>query len=82
MAKLKVQEQDEEWYGCTATIISRNYVLTAAHCIKKMKEAFVYLGSANIDTAQEHKISNSIWHSGYNNATDVNDIGLVKVSKS
>ncbi|KAI7815317.1 Serine protease [Rhyzopertha dominica] len=71
-------------FFCGGTLISENYVLTAAHCVDGVNNAEVVLGAHNIrnDEATQQTIPSNefIIHSGWNPSTLVNDIALIKLS--
>lgn len=71
--------------SCTASIISRNYLLTAAHCIDGMQKGAVLLGSANSTAnAKAPQYVDGIMHPAYKSfplISSVNDIALLKVRK-
>ncbi|XP_011502711.1 PREDICTED: trypsin-1-like [Ceratosolen solmsi marchali] len=68
---------------CGGTIISKLWIVTAAHCIYKSKPVWsIIVGSADVSTGGEHhKISNIIVHPKYDNQTEDNDIALIKLAK-
>lgn len=70
---------------CGATLISENYVLTAAHCVDGMSasEIRVFMGGHNItkDYTEVRRVRKIIQHEQFNIFTFNNDIALIKLSK-
>nr|XP_023017618.1 chymotrypsin BII-like [Leptinotarsa decemlineata] len=71
---------------CGGSIISSNYVLTAAHCLDKASKATLIFGAHNIkeDEATQVRVTITdvtqfIIHPGWNAASLTNDIALVKL---
>ncbi|XP_044736175.1 trypsin-1-like [Chrysoperla carnea] len=70
-------------YTCGATIIGREYALTAAQCVKGVSESKITLraGSNKADSGgYVHKVSKVAVHEKYDQAKNLNDISLLKVS--
>ncbi|HWU42518.1 MAG TPA: trypsin-like serine protease [Bdellovibrio sp.] len=70
--------------SCTAVIISRNLVLTAAHCIPFTSDHLTLIFGANpsAEKYETRKSDNAIAHPSYNNTSmgDRNDLALVSFS--
>ncbi|XP_020804451.1 chymotrypsin-like protease CTRL-1 [Drosophila serrata] len=74
--------RNTERFICGGTVIHRNFVLTAAHCIEGQSNLFVMLGAYNkSNPAQEYSVSLAVIHNGFSIITLQNDIGLLKTSQ-
>ncbi|KAI1701500.1 trypsin domain-containing protein [Ditylenchus destructor] len=65
---------------CTATIVSKKWILTAAHCIEP-EEMTVAVGSVDNRKGKVVKIKRSIMHEGYEAEKGPHDIALIELSE-
>lgn len=72
---------EHEAFGCTCSLISRTFVLFAAHCIDfEVLAAKFFFGSVNTSKfTQGRNASSVIKHSGYNAESHANDIALARL---
>ncbi|XP_072743936.1 chymotrypsin-2-like [Anoplolepis gracilipes] len=68
---------------CGGAIISKSYIITAAHCFNNLNhpsDVLVAVGSNYLDAPYiVHKVANFIRHNGFDNFLHINDIGLIHV---
>ncbi|XP_020298514.1 chymotrypsin-2-like [Pseudomyrmex gracilis] len=71
---------------CGGAIISKRYVITAAHCLQRLtdpSEIHVAVGSNYLDTPRAiYQVKKYIKHPNYNSLLNIDDIGLIRVAKS
>ena len=67
-------------------MISNQWILTSAHCLSNIENAFVILGGQNLRNASETgqtrinvNVSDFVVHPGWNGLRLSDDVGLVKL---
>lgn len=85
-AALRIAANDGNYF-CGGSIISAQYLLTAAHCSENAKSITVVLGAQNIRAKEKEQVvlvvpaANIKVHTGYNPSTIRNDISVLKLPK-
>ncbi|MCJ8739207.1 hypothetical protein PDJAM_G00044530, partial [Pangasius djambal] len=84
----QVSIQSGDSHFCGGSLISENWVLSAAHCFQSITapEITIYLGMESLEGTntrmQKTGTSSIINHKDYNHTTHDNDIALVQLSSS
>ena len=84
LVALFVHSNDGDWF-CSSSLISEEWVLTAAHCADSAVSARVIIGAHNVDDpengAQEIKANEFIVHEQWSWDNLHNDLALVHLSQ-
>ncbi|XP_068623833.1 chymotrypsin-1-like [Battus philenor] len=70
---------------CGSAVISRNHLLTAAHCVNRVKPRFikVIVGTTDLDKGgKQYRVKSIHIHRRYNSTRRTNDIAIMKIRGS
>ncbi|XP_050672353.1 trypsin-like [Leptidea sinapis] len=79
---LVLMQVDKQMYQCGGSIISKQVILTAAHCLYQIDKAFVRAGLTNQGEKQPFMgVKNFTCHPNYNPNTTDYDVGLIELTE-
>ncbi|CAB3228647.1 unnamed protein product [Arctia plantaginis] len=72
----------EDYYGCGGSIVSKYYVVTAAHCLARMQKIYLRIGSTQkYSGGTEYETTTFYSHPRYKSPDFDYDVGVVNIPK-
>ncbi|XP_075972437.1 uncharacterized protein LOC142974159 [Anticarsia gemmatalis] len=70
------------YYQCGGSIVSNNYIVTAAHCLTNIQRIYIRIGSTNSESGgRQYETTSFASHPMYNSRTSDFDVGVIRVSQ-